>query len=121
MHGVYVLDLDTGHVFVAVGDTLADIHAAFASEQRTGTLPAAGMDGSYHYYPCLPGETDDDAERRIFAQMSRQYGSGNVWARLGFRETLAKETWSPGGSHLPADSAPSSANEDKGVVFSISI
>lgn len=122
MHGVYVLDLDGGQFFVCIGEHLPSIQEAFLEEQRRGTLPMAKMDGSYHYYPCLPGETDDDAERRIFALAIRLYGLGNVWARLPLRETLAKGTWSPGCSHsgIP-DSAPSSANEEKGGVFSISI
>lgn len=121
MHGVYVLDLDSGHVYMQLGDTLQAVIDAFMEEQQRRTVPVeAKIDGSYHYFPCLAGETDDDAEHRVFKMISRQYGPCNVWARLAFRETLAKGTWSPGSAAVP-DSTPSSVNEEKGGVFSISI
>jgi hypothetical protein len=126
------LDLDSGHYFIHIGDGIEDTREAFYRERTLGLLPYTNLDGSYHYYPILPDETEYDAERRIFILTARQYGIGNVWGRMECREQLAKGTWSPNFARTllgetanatdpDSSSMPSSANEEKGVVFSISI
>lgn len=89
MKGIYVLDLDNGHFYVAYAESLQDAQVSLAS------ITNAVFDGSYHYYPIAAGETECEAEKRIFIHTAKREGLETVIVRAELRDSLGKGTWCP--------------------------
>jgi hypothetical protein len=125
MKGIYVLDLDNGHFFIACAQSLQDAQCLLTVLTDAGA-GAGGFDGSYHYYPIAAGETDHDAEKRIFIQIAKREGLEVVVVRAELRDSLGKGTWcSEFQSHLKKlltdESSSPALSAGKDGVFSISI
>lgn len=136
MKGVYVLDLDNGFVCIMVAQSSQDAQERLPFELSTiesGTHSSAMFDGSYHYYPMMVGESDDDAEKRVFILTAKRYGIGCILVRAEIRDSIGRGTWSSDfqnhlrktlyGSigHLEDSSSVSVSATDKDAVFSMSI
>jgi len=90
MLGVYVLDLDNGHLFVSYADSVQEAEASLLTMNVS-----AKFDGSYHYYPMLEGEEDKVGEIRIFMMLAKKNGLQNMLARPEVLASIGKGTWCP--------------------------
>jgi len=139
MKGVYVLDLDNGHVFIMIANDVQEARdqlPLYLAELNMELHRNARFDGSYHYYPIMTTETDIEAEKRVFLITAKHYGIGVILARAEIRDSIGKGTWCSGfQSHLvktlygstgnledsSSISVTSIGGADKDVVFSMSI
>lgn len=94
MKGIYVLDLDNGHFYVTCAQTLQDAQASLSHISDSG-VGTGIFDGSYHFYPIAAGETEYEAEKRIFIQIAKREGLEVVVVRAELRDSLGKGTWCP--------------------------
>jgi hypothetical protein len=121
MKGIYVLDLDNGHFYVTCAQTLQDAQASLTHISDTSVF-----DGSYHFYPIAVGETEYEAEKRIFIQIAKREGLEAVVVRAELRDSLGKGTWCPELQgqlkkiFIGSTESPVLSTEKEGV-FSISI
>jgi len=122
MLGIYVLDMDNGHLFVSHADSVQE------AELNLLTMNvSAKFDGSYHYYPLLEDEADKVGEIRIFMMLAKKNGLQNMLARPEVLASIGKGTWCPDMEirkflHVSSSDSfqPSSVDNEK-ELFTISI
>ena len=133
------MDLDDGFLFVMVANDIQDAQHQLPNELSktfAENHTDAVFDGSYHYYPLLVGESDTEAEKRIFLLTAKRYGVGCILVRQEIRDSIGRGTWCSGlqsnlkkmlhGSMGNLDdsssvSVASIGGADKDAVFSMSI
>jgi len=92
MKGVYVMDLDTGHLCMILATDFQDAEAQMTFLLTTLESKQT-FDGSYHYYPILQGENDRDAERRVYILLGKRFGLSSIYVRREFLESIGKGTY----------------------------
>lgn len=92
MRGVYVLDLENDHYFVICGSDLREVSREWELLSQQMKL-TANYDGSFHFYPIQPNETEYEAEKRIYWMLVKKQGLPSVYARKELLQSIGKGTW----------------------------
>lgn len=117
MKGIYVVDLVDQRFFVCCANDIKDALNAIP--------PDIVYDYSYHYYPLLENETEEEGEFRIYKKMVINYQLPNVLSRTKTLSRIASGSWTPSLSRLnnmsDVDLSITSEQKQSPDVFSLSL
>lgn len=89
MKGIYIIDFTNGYSFVIYGESYEDACLIIKASYQYQ------LEGSYHFYPLLQGETPTQAELRVYIMLSHLMPSTKLLSSKETNEELAKRTYPP--------------------------